>query len=75
MLFRSVGNPRATRAGFAEAPFVVRIETDIQRVTGVPMEPRAALGHYDPATGRYTVHAGGGAIVRPKKEIAFILGL
>ena len=70
-----VGNPRATRAGFAEAPFVVRIETDIQRVTGVPMEPRAALGHYDPATGRYTVHAGGGAIVRPKKEIAFILGL
>lgn len=70
-----VGNPRATRAGFAEAPHVVRLETVIQRVTGVPMEPRAALGHYDPATGRYTVWAGGGAIVRPKKEIAIILGL
>ena len=43
--------------------------------TGVPMEPRAALGRYDPATGRYTLHAGGGAIVRPKKEIAIILGV
>ncbi len=70
-----VGNPRATRAGFAEAEHVVRLETVIQRVTGVPMEPRAALGSYDPASGRYTVYAGGGAIVRPKKEIAIILGL
>ncbi len=70
-----VGNTAATRAGFAEAEYVVRLETDIQRVTGVPMEPRAALAHYDPVTDRYTVHAGGGAIVRPKKEIAIILGI
>ena len=39
-----VGNPQATRAGFAEAEYVVRLETDIQRIAGVPMEPRAALG-------------------------------
>ncbi len=70
-----VGNPAATRAGFAGAHHVVRLETAIQRIAGVPMEPRAALGHYDAATGRYTVHAGGGAIVRPKKEIAIILGI
>ena len=70
-----VGNPRATREGFAQAEHVVRLETVIQRVTGVPMEPRAALGHYDPESGRYTVWAGGGAIVRPKKEIAIILGV
>ncbi len=70
-----VGNPPATRAAFAGAEHVVRLETDIQRIAGVPMEPRAALGHYDPATERYTVHAGGGAIVRPKKEIAIILGI
>src|SRR5476649_948953 len=70
-----VGNPPATRAGFAEAQHVVRLETDIQRIAGVPMEPRAALGHYDPVTDRYTVYAGGGAIVRPKKEIAIILGV
>ena len=63
------------RAGFAEAAHVVRLETDIQRVTGVPMEPRAALGALRSGDGRYTVHAGGGAIVRPKKEIAIILGI
>src|SRR6478735_219368 len=70
-----VGNPRATRAGFAEAEYVVRLETDIQRIAGVPMEPRSALGAYDPAGGRYTLYAGGGAVVRPKKELAIILGL
>src|SRR6476661_1389424 len=70
-----VGNPPATRAGFAEAEHVVRLETHIQRVTGVPMEPRSALGAYDSASGRYTLYAGGGAIVRPKKELAIILGL
>src|SRR5204863_8705969 len=59
-----VGNPPQTRAGFAEAQHVVRLETHIQRVTGVPMEPRAALGAYDGATARYTLYAGGGAIVR-----------
>lgn len=70
-----VGNPQATRAGFAEAEYVVRLSTDIQRIAGVPMEPRAALGAYDPATGRYTLFAGGGAVVRPKKELAIILGV
>ena len=53
----------------------MRLETDIQRIAGVPMEPRAALGAYDPASGRYTLYAGGGAVVRPKKELAIILGL
>jgi carbon-monoxide dehydrogenase large subunit len=70
-----VGNPRDTRAGFAGADHVVRIETDIQRIAGVPMEPRAALGICDPVTGRYTLHCGGGAVVRPKKELAIILGV
>ncbi|HEY4165239.1 MAG TPA: xanthine dehydrogenase family protein molybdopterin-binding subunit [Reyranella sp.] len=70
-----VGNPPATRDGFAEAEHVVRLETHIQRVTGVPMEPRSALGAYDPGSGRYTLYAGGGAIVRPKKELAIILGI
>jgi carbon-monoxide dehydrogenase large subunit len=70
-----VGDAPAADAGFAKAAHIVRLESDVARVTGVPMEPRAALAAYDPATGRYTVHAGGGAIVRPKKEIAIVLGL
>jgi carbon-monoxide dehydrogenase large subunit len=70
-----VGDRAGAEAGFARAAHVVRLTSDVARVTGVPMEPRAALAAYDPATGRYTVHAGGGAIVRPKKEIAIVLGL
>jgi carbon-monoxide dehydrogenase large subunit len=70
-----VGDRTATLRAFAEARHVVRLRTDIPRVTGVPMEPRAALGHYDSASGRYTLYAGGGAIVRPKKEVAIILGI
>src|SRR3982074_3070119 len=70
-----VGDPGATQAAFAHARHVVKLRTGIQRVTGVPMEPRAALGHFDAASGRYTLYAGGGAIVRPKKEVAIILGI
>ncbi|MFI5002248.1 MAG: xanthine dehydrogenase family protein molybdopterin-binding subunit [Reyranellales bacterium] len=71
----NVGDAARTAAGFAKARHVVRLETDIQRVTGVPMEPRAALGHYDSDSGRYTLYAGGGAIGRPKRELAIILGI
>ncbi|HEV3491697.1 MAG TPA: molybdopterin cofactor-binding domain-containing protein, partial [Reyranella sp.] len=70
-----VGDPAGTQAAFAQARHVVKLRTEIQRVTGVPMEPRAALGHFEPGSGRYTLYAGGGAIVRPKKEIAIILGI
>ena len=70
-----VGDQAATPAAFAQARHVVKLRAEIQRVTGVPMEPRAALGHFDAASGRYTLYAGGGAIVRPKKEVAIILGI
>ena len=39
------------------------------------MEPRAALAHYDAATGRYTLHAGSGGAVRQKSELASVLGI
>ena len=54
------GDAAATEAAFARAAHVVRLDTPVQRVTGVPMEPRAAVGAYDAATGRYTLHAGSG---------------
>jgi len=56
-----VGDPAATEAAFARATHVVRLETWVQRVTGVAMEPRAAVGAYDAATNRYTLHAGSGS--------------
>ena len=44
-----LGDAEATVAAFARAAHVVRLETQVQRVTGVPMEPRAAVGAYDAA--------------------------
>lgn len=69
------GDKAATDAAFAKADHVVEMEFYIDRVTGVPMEPRAALGDYDPATDRYTVYAGSGGSVRQKREIAEVLGV
>src|SRR5262249_23217572 len=43
-----VGDQAATDAVFAQAKCVVKLDTWVNRVTGVPMEPRAAVGSYDP---------------------------
>ena len=52
------GDARAAEAAFAAAAHVVRLDTWVPRITGVPMEPRAALGVHDAATGRSTLYAG-----------------
>ncbi|MBX3503046.1 MAG: xanthine dehydrogenase family protein molybdopterin-binding subunit [Alphaproteobacteria bacterium] len=70
-----VGAREAVEAAFAGAAHVVRLDSLIQRVTGVPMEPRAALAAYDAADNSYTLWAGGGGVVRPKRELAIILGI
>jgi carbon-monoxide dehydrogenase large subunit len=69
------GDAAATDAAFAKADHVVAKEFHIGRVAGVPMELRAALGHYDAATGRYTLHAGSGGAVRQKRELETVLGI
>ncbi len=65
----------AADAAFRRAAHVVRLETQINRVTGVPLEPRAALGVYDEASGRYTLYAGSGGSVRIKTDLAGSLGV
>jgi carbon-monoxide dehydrogenase large subunit len=70
-----VGDAAAVERAFAKAAHVTRLDTWINRVTGVPIEPRAAVGIYDPTSGRYTLYAGSGGIVRQKRELARILGL
>src|ERR1700733_12211943 len=75
MIDAEVGDAKAVDEAFAHAAHVTRLDTWLNRVTGVPMEPRAAVGIYDPETRRYTLYAGSGGIVRQKKEIAAILGV
>ena len=70
-----VGDPAATEAAFARAAHVVTFDTWVQRVAGVPMEPRAAIGEFDPETGRYTLHAGAGGAVSPRRDLAMVLGV
>jgi carbon-monoxide dehydrogenase large subunit len=69
------GNVEATDQAFARAAHVVTKNFHIGRVTGVPLEPRAALGHYDAETGRYTLYAGSGGAVRQKNELVQVLGI
>jgi carbon-monoxide dehydrogenase large subunit len=69
------GDAQATDSAFARAAHVVTRKFHVGRVTGVPMEPRAALGHYDAATGRYTLYAGSGGAVRQKHELSSVLGI
>jgi len=71
----SFGDAAATDAGFARAAHVVSRKFHVGRVTGVPLEPRAALGAYDATTGRYTLYAGSGGAVRQKRELATVLGI
>jgi carbon-monoxide dehydrogenase large subunit len=69
------GDAAATERAFAAADHVVTAEWHIGRVTGVPMEPRAAVAQYDAGTGKYTLHAGSGGAVRQKRELAAVLGI
>ena len=65
------GDSAATDARLRARPTMSSTtEFHIGRVTGVPMEPRAALADYDAATGRYTLYAGSGGAVRQKSELA-----
>src|SRR5712691_1483920 len=70
-----VGDAAATAAAFARAAHVVRLDTWVQRVTGVPLDARAAIGAYDKESGRTTLYAGSGGVVRQKHELAGVLGV
>ena len=51
------GDTEQVAAAFAKAAHVTRVKLVNSRVVVNAMEPRAAIGIYDPASGRYTLHA------------------
>lgn len=69
------GHAAETERILANAAHVVAREFHVGRVTGAPMEPRAAVANYDKAEGRYTIYAGSGGAVRQKRELAAVLGV
>ena len=71
-----IGDASATDAAFARAAHRVQLETRVQRVTGVHLEPRAVIASYDGESGRYTVNVSHGlGVVQVRLEIATILGV
>ena len=49
------GDEHATDAAIAKAAHVVELKFHNTRVTAAPLEPRAAIGEYDPETETYTL--------------------
>ncbi|HEY0566580.1 MAG TPA: xanthine dehydrogenase family protein molybdopterin-binding subunit, partial [Xanthobacteraceae bacterium] len=69
------GDKAATDAAFAHAAHITRMDIRNNRVNGVPMEPRAAVGTYDPETGKHTLYTGGQGVVIQKEALCGAFGL
>ena len=69
-----LGDEAAAEAAFARAAQVVRLETWVPRVTGVPMEPRTTIADYDEASGHYTLYSGSGrGVAKLRLDLAQVL--
>jgi carbon-monoxide dehydrogenase large subunit len=51
-----LGNKAETEAAFAKAAHVTRLDITNNRLVPNPMEPRAAIGDYDPGEESFTLH-------------------
>src|SRR4029453_3247506 len=52
------GDAEAVKKAFAAAAHVTRLEIVSNRIVVNPMEPRSAIGSWDPKTERYTLNVG-----------------
>ena len=68
------GDRAATAAALAGAHRVVRLSSRNHRVCGTPMEPRAALAHYDAADDTYTLHTPSQGVHRHKNALVAMFG-
>ena len=64
------GDAAAVEAAFAKAAHVARVKLLDTRVAVAAMEPRAAIGAWDAATGRYTLTAGTQGVALVRKMLA-----
>jgi len=51
-----VGDKAAVEAAFAQADRIVKRRLVVNRVTAAAMEPRGAIGDYNPSDGRFTIY-------------------
>ena len=69
------GDAAAVQSAFASAAHVVSLKLDNHRIVTNPMEPRGAVGMYDAAAGRYTLHVSSQNIHIIRDHIARALGV
>ncbi len=69
------GDTAAVAAAFAAAAHVVSLRFDNHRIVTNPMEPRGAVGSYDKAGGRYTLHVSSQNIHGNRDATARVLGV
>lgn len=69
------GHAAAADGAFARAVHVVTMRLDNHRIITNPMEPRGAVGTYDAAQGRYTLHVSSQNIHVIRDHIARSLGV
>jgi carbon-monoxide dehydrogenase large subunit len=69
------GDAAAAADRFRRAAHTVRLETLVQRVTGIPLEPRTVLAEYDAASAGYTLYSGSGrGVAKLRLDLAEVLG-
>jgi carbon-monoxide dehydrogenase large subunit len=68
------GDAAKVAAAFAAAAHVTRLSLVNSRVVVSAMEPRAAIGAYDPATERWTLHVGCQGAFGMKNQLMDVLG-
>src|SRR5258708_17620121 len=69
------GDEAATDAAFAKAAKVVKLTAYHSRVIGNPMEPRAAMGSYDPAQDLYYLHGTTQGVGPMRRHLSVVLGV
>ena len=69
------GNDNETKAAFARAAHVTRLQLDSTRVSGTPMEPKACVAAYDPANDSYDVYASSQGISMMMPNFVAITGV
>jgi aerobic carbon-monoxide dehydrogenase large subunit len=68
------GDSEKVAAAFAAAAHVTKLALVSNRIVVNPMEPRSAVGEFDPATGRYTIHVCSQGVFGLKGGTAAALG-
>ncbi len=69
------GDAAGAEAAFAKAAHIVSLTLDNHRIVTNPMEPRGCIGRFDPASGRYTLHASSQNIHINRNHVARALGV